>query len=210
MALTPEQIKILKEQLKSQVQHLQEPQKEEALKQIESLSVGALETMLKQQQGSQAKKGKSNKSIFRMITDKEVPSVLVDENATSIAVLDINPISKGHILIIPRKEVKDAKSLPTQAFTLAKKLSNKIISKLKAATTEIQTENKFGETVINLIPVYENPLNINSPRQKAKNEELEEIASKLRTIKKPKIEKIKIETKPDSKSQILKLPRKIP
>jgi histidine triad (HIT) family protein len=209
MALTPEQVKILKEQLKSQVHHLQEPQKAQALEQIESLSVGALETMLKQQQG-QVKKEKGSKSIFRLIVDKEVPSVLVDENATSIAVLDINPISKGHILIIPRKEVKDAKSLPTQAFTLAKRLSNKIISKLKATTTEIQTENKFGETIINLIPIYGQSLSLNSPRQKAKNEELEEIASKLRTIKKPKIEKIKIENKQDSKSQVLKLPRKIP
>ncbi len=210
MALTPEQVKILKEQLKSQVQHLAEPQKSQALEQIESLSAGALETMLKQQKSQEAK-GKAGKNIFRMIADKEVPSVLVDENATSIAVLDINPISKGHILIIPRKEVKDAKSLPTQAFTLAKKLSNKIISKLKASTTEIQTENKFGETILNLIPVYEQPLNINSPRHKAKNEELEEIASRLRTIKKLKIEKIKMEDKkPDSKSQVLKLPRKIP
>lgn len=207
MALTPEQVKSLKEQLTSQIQNLPEEQKKAAQAQIDSLSPQALELMLKQQENKQ--KGKEE-SIFRSIVSGEIPSSKIDENKFTLAVLEINPISKGHLIIIPKIPAKDSKSLPTSAFNLAKKLSKKITLKLKAKSCEIQTETKFGEMIINVIPIYEKELNINSPRYKAKKEELEEISSKLRVKKKPKIEKIKKTTGKPSESQILKLPRKIP
>jgi histidine triad (HIT) family protein len=144
-----------------------------------------------------------------MIVDMEVPAEIIDENSSAIAVLEINPISKGHLMIIPKKPASTSKELPTQAFTLAKKLSKKIISKLKASSTEIQTEFKFNETIINVIPVYDKPLNINSPRYKASKDELESLASKLKIRKKPKIIRIKA-SKPDSQTPVLKWHRKIP
>jgi histidine triad (HIT) family protein len=204
MALNPEQIKSLKEQLKSQIQHLPEDKKQEALAQIESLSPQALEAMLKQQKG----KGKEE-SVFRLIIEGKIPSAIINENTSALAVLEINPISKGHILIIPKKAAKNSKDIPVQALALAKSLSNKIISKLKAQTTEIQTETKFGEMIINIIPVYDKPVNLNSQRHKASKEELDEIGGKLKVKKKPKIERIKKEKK-SSENQVLKLPRKIP
>jgi histidine triad (HIT) family protein len=206
MALTQEQVKALKEQLVQQIQHLPESKKSLALQQIEALSPEALESMLKQQQRSHGKE----KSVFRMIVDREIPSALVDENASAIAVLDINPISRGHTIIIPRLAAKDAKDLPTQAFTLAKKLSKKIISKLKAKSAEIQTENKFGEVIINIIPIYDIPLNVNSERQKISKEEIEKIAGKLKPKKRVKKEKIIRKEEKLAKTEALKLPRKIP
>lgn len=202
--LTQEQVKALKEQLKNQVQNLPEDKKQRALEHIDSLSPQALELMLKQQE-------KKQENIFRLIVKREIPSTIIDENKYALAVLEINPVSKGHSLIIPKNPAKDAKSLPTQAFTLAKKLSKKIISKLKAKSAEIKIETKFGEMIINVIPIYDKPLDIDSPRHKASKEELEEVAGKLRTKKKLKIEKIKItKEKSSSQNQILKLPRKIP
>lgn len=205
MPLTQEQIKALKEQLLSQIENLPEPQKSEARTQIESLSPEALELMLKQQESKQ-----QTQDIFRMIINEKIPSSKIDENKEAIAVLEINPISKGHVIIIPKKAAKIATSLSSQAFTLAKKVSKRLISKLKAKSAEIQTETKLGETIINVIPIYEKPLNLNSPRTKAKKEELEELESKLRIKKKPKIEKIKKENKQTSQEPILKLARKIP
>lgn len=209
MPLAPEQVKILKEQLLSQIQNLPEDKKEEAAKQIEELSPQALELMLKQQRV----KGKSEESIFRFIVSGEIPSKIIDENASAIAVLEINPISNGHTIIIPRKPVQTAKEMPTQAFTLAKKLSKRIISKLKAKSTEIQTEIKMNEMIINIIPIYEQSLNIESPRKKAQNEELDTLEKLLKVKKKIKIEKIKKEaneTRTGQRNQILKLSRKIP
>ena len=202
MALTSEQVKELKEQLISQVQHLPEPKKSEAIKQIETLSPQALETMLKQQG-----KEKSSEKIFRLVVSGEIPSEKLDENKSAIAVLEINPISKAHSLIIPKEPVTDPKKLPKSAISLAKKLSKKIISKLKAKSAEIQPEKKFGEVIINVIPVYDSPLTLDSPRHKAEKSELEEISQKLKTKQKPKIEKIKKSTQ---QLEIIKLPRKIP
>ncbi|MEM4259161.1 MAG: HIT domain-containing protein [Candidatus Pacearchaeota archaeon] len=207
MALTPEQVKSLKEQLLSQIQNLPEDKKAEATKQINSLSPQALEIMLRQQKEKSAK----DEGIFRLIVKGEIPSAKIDENASAIAVLEINPISKGHMIIIPKNPVKSAKEMPTRAFTLAKKLSKKIISKLKAKSTEIQTETKLGEMIINIIPIYGEPLTIESPRKKASKEELEALEKLLKVRKKPKIEKIKTkESKISQESDIPKLPRKIP
>ena len=141
-----------------------------------------------------------------MIVDKEIDSKIIDENKEAIAVLDIKPISKGHSIIIPKKPVKDAKSLPSSSFSLAKKISKKISSKLKSSSCEIQTENKFGEEIINVIPIYNSPLNLNSPRRDSPKEELEKLYIILRIVKKPKVIK---QNKPKF-DNIIHLPRRIP
>ena len=189
MALTQEQITELKAQLLQQVKSLPEDQKKEAEKQIEEMSAESLETMLKQQQQTKGKE----KGVYRMIVDKEIPSKLLDENKSSLAVLEIKPISPGHLIIIPKKAVKGVKDLSSSSLTLAKKLASRLTKKLKAKSAEIQTEFKFGEMIINVIPIYDKSLNLNSPRTDAKDAELEKIYSILRVIKKPKIVKIKKE-----------------
>jgi|SRR3989344_218669 len=209
MPLTQEEINDLKDQLRQQVAHLPPDKKTQALEQIESLSPQALEAMLMQQQSKQKSTG-PEKNIFRMIVDKDIPSVMVDENSVAVAVLDIAPISKGHIIIIPKKPVSETKEIPTLAFSLAKKLANKLTTKLNAKASEIQTESKFNEAILNVIPYYKEPLNINSPRSKSTVEELEKIAPLIKAKQKPKIEKIKINTKKSSSGQVLKISRRIP
>jgi histidine triad (HIT) family protein len=207
MPLTDEQILELKNQLRQQIQQLPADKKAVAEAQIESLSPEALEEML-QQQSRQGSKGE-NKGIFRRVIDGDVPSVKVAENRLAAAFMDINPISRGHLIVLPKKAVEDAKKIPTAAFTLAKKLAARILSKLKATSTEIQTENKFNESYINVIPSYETPVNINSQRNKATMEELEEIAKLLRVKPRKKAVKvIKIE-KPVQQNGLTK-PRRIP
>tara|TARA_Y100001954_G_C15581506_1_gene488569 strand:- start:273 stop:671 length:399 start_codon:yes stop_codon:yes gene_type:complete len=44
-------------------------------------------------------------SIFTKIINGEIPSYKVAENDKFYAFLDINPLSKGHSLVIPKKEV---------------------------------------------------------------------------------------------------------
>lgn len=45
------------------------------------------------------------KSIFSRIIDREIPAHIVAEDSSFIAFLDINPLSKGHTLIVPKVEV---------------------------------------------------------------------------------------------------------
>jgi histidine triad (HIT) family protein len=44
-------------------------------------------------------------TIFSKIASGEIPAYKVAEDDTCCAFLDINPIAKGHTLIIPKKEV---------------------------------------------------------------------------------------------------------
>lgn len=46
-------------------------------------------------------------NIFQKIISGEIPSHKVYENDYVLAFLDINPVNKGHALVIPKKEVKD-------------------------------------------------------------------------------------------------------
>ena len=201
--LSPKQIKNLKEQLLSQIQNLPEDKKEEARNQIESLSPQSLELMLKQQG-----QGEQGQSIFREIVNKQIPSSIIEETDQIVAVLEINPISKGHIIIIPKTPIKTEKEIPEEIKDKSKNLAKTLASKLKAKSIEIQSEEKFGEAIINLIPIYDQPLNLKSKRYRAKKEELEEIINKIKEEEKKEIEKIKIERKIQDKP--LKLKRKIP
>tara|TARA_Y100000994_G_scaffold118625_1_gene97530 strand:+ start:960 stop:1352 length:393 start_codon:yes stop_codon:yes gene_type:complete len=45
------------------------------------------------------------KTIFSKIIDKEIPCYLVAENNFAIAFMDINPIAKGHVLVVPKIQV---------------------------------------------------------------------------------------------------------
>ena len=210
MSLTPEEVQELKNQLSQQIQNLPEEQKRAAQEQINAMSNEALEAML-EQQASGSKSKPSKQDIFRQIVQGEIPSKKIDENKQAIAVLDIRPISEGHIIIIPKKQVTNAKKIPVQAFTLSKKISQRVSKILKSKGTEIQTENKFGEIIINVIPYKENPLSINSPRRETKEKELEDLYVKLRVVKKPKVIKLDKTTNQktqDSEAYILK--RRIP
>lgn len=208
MVLTPEQVKELKRQLSEQINHLPENQKAQAQKQIDDMSAEAIESMLREQQSQQGPDGAQQQpqEIYRAIVSGQIPSKKLDENKSAIAVLDIKPISKGHTIVIPKTPVKDAKEMPDETFALAKKIAKKISSELKTEGTEIQTQFAFGEIILNVIPIYDKPLSINSPRSEAKEEELQEIYQKLRTVKKPKVIKIK----KSRQTKIIKRPRKIP
>ena len=58
---------------------------------------------------------------------------------------------------------------------ITKALKNIISLKLKASNCEIQAESKFGEIIVNVIPIYDKPLNLNSQRKEATEEELNKI-----------------------------------
>ena len=44
-------------------------------------------------------------SIFSKIVNGEIPCYKVAENDDFLAFLDINPVAKGHVLCIPKKEI---------------------------------------------------------------------------------------------------------
>ena len=69
-------------------------------------------------------------SIFSKIANGEIPSYKVAENDEFLAFLDISPVTKGHTLVIPKKEIDDLFDLDDQLYTglhlFAKKIANGI------------------------------------------------------------------------------------
>lgn len=201
MALTKEQISEIKKQILEQTSHLPEEKRKQIKEQLEKMSEEELEIFVQQQMEAQAKQ--PQKPIFRSVVDGDIHSKKIAETKEAIAVLDIKPISKGHIIIIPKKQVKNIKNLPDSTFLMSKELSSKITEVLKAKETAIQTESKFGEIIINVIPIFDKPLDINSPRHDTSEKDLNDLQKLLTQPEKPKPEKPK-------KQEIIKMKRRIP
>ncbi len=206
MALSHEQIKELKSQLLSQIKDLPPEKRKEAQSQIDSLSSEALEAMLEEQQSNH------KKNVFRMISDGEIPSVKISENAKAIAVLSTKSLSKGHTLILLKNPVENEASIPKEAHSLSEQLSKKLISSLNAKSTSIIPERIFGEIIINVIPIYDHPISLKSKREDLTIEDLEKLKTSINVEKiEKKLETINIEKKksPEQNSP-LKLKRRIP
>ena len=220
MTITPEQAEQVKQQLLKQIENFPPEQRESAKERILEMSSEEIEELLKQNEkamNSEAKaykkedSGKGMDCIFCSIVKGDTPSYKLDENKEAIAILDINPISKGHVLIVPKKHLSTEEKISNSTFSLAKKMSAKIKEKLKAKKVEISFMSPLNHSMIIALPVYNNET-LTSPRRKADEKELKELQSLLEKKEKKKIEKIK---KPkvkrlESDGKKLWLPKRIP
>ncbi len=57
-------------------------------------------------------------TIFGKIIAKEIPADIVFENERIIAFKDISPTAPVHLLILPKKEIKDMQSLQPEDYPL--------------------------------------------------------------------------------------------
>lgn len=207
--LPEDQIKNIKSQIISQINStFPEDKKASAISQIEAMNPEELEEFLKQnnliQEGQTP--SQTQQCIFCSIVEGKAQSYKIDENSDSIAILEINPISKGHCLIIPKAHVSSSENISKKAFSLAKKTAKKIHNRLKPKNVETITANLFGHEIINILPIYENET-IESQRYQAESRELEKLKKKLEKKTKPKtIQK----SKPKKLKENLWLPKRIP
>jgi histidine triad (HIT) family protein len=208
--LTKEQIKNMKSQL---IRHIEasfpEDKKEFAISQIEAMDSEELEKFLIKNQ--LLKKEDANTGtghcVFCSIVFGDIKSYKITENSKAIAVLEINPISRGHTIIIPKEHISSEKELPKQVAALSKKVSSLIKKRLKLEEIKTEYSNVLGHEVINIVPFYKNQKG-SSERKPASAEELsemQEILTKKSSGKRVEIRKIieKIEEK-------IWLPKRIP
>lgn len=75
-------------------------------------------------------------SVFTKIINQEIPSYKIYEDTKTMAFLDINPETKGHVLVVPKNEVDKIYDLPDKDYLAlmetAKKLSKHMEEKLSA------------------------------------------------------------------------------
>ncbi len=208
--LTPEQAKVVKEQIIRQIEKgFPEEKQEFAKQQIVAMTPEQLEEFLKKNnikiKGSDMQS--QNQCIFCAIVAGKIDSYKIDENKKALAVLEINPLSEGHTIIIPKEHISSSDEMPSQTFSLAKKIEKKLKSKLKPKKIEISSSNLFGHEIINVIPLYQNEMP--SERSKAKPEKLSGLQKILSKTEK-KIKKIKKKAAPKKIKESVWLPRRIP
>ena len=65
-------------------------------------------------------------SIFTKIINRERPADIFFEDEKYMAILDINPIRDGHILVIPKKEIDYIFDLNEEEYTELMQVSRKV------------------------------------------------------------------------------------
>lgn len=125
-------------------------------------------------------------TIFTKIINREIPAHIVAENDQFIAFLDINPLVPGHTLVVPKKEVdyifdldeSDLSGLMNFSKTVAEAI-RKTVPCLRIGVTVIGIE--VPHCHIHLIPLNKmDDMNFSRRKMEPTNEELEEIAGKIK------------------------------
>ncbi len=124
-------------------------------------------------------------SVFSRIIAGEIPSYKVAEDDRYFAFLDINPLAKGHTLVVPKQEVDYIFDLDDTTLAgmmlFAKKVAAKIkreIACKKVAVVVLGLE--VAHAHIHLIPIQsENDVDFHREKLRLTPEEFREIAAKL-------------------------------
>jgi histidine triad (HIT) family protein len=196
MTLSKEQISQLKNQLFEQVKHLPENQRKEAESQIEEMSDEAIQQMLESQ--------KEQIKVFREIISGKIHSKKILENEEAIAVLEIKPLSKGHSIIIPKNKIENIDKIPEKINDFSKKIAETLSKKLNSKNIKIIPEKKFGEVIINIIPLYDKEINLDGERSNPSEEDLNTLLEKIKKVEE------KVEKKEEPRQEVKKLNRRIP
>lgn len=131
--------------------------------------------------------------VFCNIVSKKLPSNVVFETDLWMAIMDINPLTKGHVLIIPKQHHENIVDLPANTgsamFVMAQRLSEIMYAKLSCDGINIFMANgkAAGQEVfhshLHVIPRYENDgVRLKGKPMKLSSVELKEIARQLSSI----------------------------
>lgn len=124
-------------------------------------------------------------SIFTKIVNGEIPSYKIAENDRFYAFLDINPIAKGHTLVIPKREVDYIFDLAddelADMMVFAKHVAvavKKAIPCVKVGVAVIGLEVRHAH--IHLVPMQkEGDLNFKNPKLSLSDAEFRDIQNSI-------------------------------
>jgi len=127
-------------------------------------------------------------TIFSKIAAGEIPSYKVAENDCFYAFLDINPLVKGHTLVIPKHEVdyifdledEELAAMHLFAKSVAKAIEKAIPCKrIGVAVMGLEVPHAH----IHLIPINkESDMIISNPKQKFSDEEFSKISESIKNV----------------------------
>ena len=125
-------------------------------------------------------------TIFSRIIAGEIPCYRIDEDEEFFAFLDINPLQKGHTLVVPKREVDYIFDLSDREIAAMQVFAKRIALAIKKAIPCV----KVGECVlglevpnahIHLVPMQsERDMRFGSETLKLTDNEFRQIASEIR------------------------------
>ena len=125
-------------------------------------------------------------TIFSKIVAGEIPSYKVAEDEDFYAFLDINPMTKGHTLVVPKKTEEDyifrlEDKVYSNLMLFSKRLAKAIEKAVPCKRIGIAVIGlEVPHTHIHLIPINkESDMNIGNPKLKLTSDEMAEIAAKI-------------------------------
>jgi histidine triad (HIT) family protein len=126
-------------------------------------------------------------SIFSRIINGEIPAWKVAESERFLAFLDVNPLAKGHTLIVPRIETDYFFDLSDEEITSIMLFSKKVATALRSTLPCL----RIGMSVIglevphahvHLVPLNNmGDINFSNSRLNLSAEEMEAIAASIRS-----------------------------
>lgn len=129
---------------------------------------------------------KAMATIFSKIIAGEIPCYKVAEDDRFFAFLDINPLVKGHTLVVPKQEVDyifdlndgDLAAMHVFAKTVARAIEQAVPCKrIGVAVMGLEVPHAH----IHLIPINkEGDMVISNPKQKLTDEEFRQVAESIR------------------------------
>lgn len=124
-------------------------------------------------------------TIFSRIVSGEIPSYKVAEDDRFYAFLDINPLAKGHTLVIPKVEVDYLFDLDPETLAGLTLFAQRVAK----AIEKVVPCKRIGVAVlglevphahIHLVPLNrESDIDFHKPKLKLNSEELSEIAQRI-------------------------------
>ncbi|MBI2107231.1 HIT family protein [Candidatus Woesearchaeota archaeon] len=131
-----------------------------------------------------------NDCIFCKIAKKEIPSFIINESKNFLAFLDINPRTKGHVLVIPKKHCTNLTDFPSslakELIDFSKETANKILKTVKTTDFNFSINNgKFsGQEVFHahfhIIPRFKDDKLAQWPKSPSSNELLKKLAEEIK------------------------------
>ncbi len=129
--------------------------------------------------------------IFCKVIAGEIPSEIVDSDERTITVMDINPATRGHVVVIPREHAPDLVSVSEEDLAATMDAARRMVERMgeTIAPAGFNILNNMGRAAwqsifhfhVHVIPRYEDdPLQLPWLPQAADPAELAAVAAEIR------------------------------
>ena len=125
-------------------------------------------------------------SIFSKIVQGEIPCHKIAETSDYLAFLDVRPLVRGHVLVIPKQEVSYIFDLEDNVLSglhvFAKKIAKAIEKAIPCKRVGVAVIGlEVPHAHVHLIPINTmNDMNFANPKLKLSQEQLAEVAGKIK------------------------------